>query len=200
MLVFTDDLAVYMTCVFLSQSGDDQSSGSECDEWKDYSGEVCSDELMKWQLCFTPQDNVIRIPSDTSQEEAENAAKGLLQGLPLLSPSPECEAAIKPFLCLYLFGSCDTNNQPHQALQADCVRLRDDVCAQEWTLVERLLGQGILPDCSALLNQEDECQSMKDLPAILLVTVMFSKTLFYYKGRGIPFLPKFINCMQDIMT
>ena len=98
----------------------------------------------------------VRVPSDTNQEEAEATAERLLLGLPLLSPSPECEAAIKPFMCLYLFGSCDSDNQPHQVTQADCVRMRDDVCAREWALAIRYLGQGVLPECGTLLNEEDE--------------------------------------------
>ena len=90
--------------------------------------------------------------------EAEATAKRLLLGLPLLSPSPECEAAIRPFLCLYLFGSCDAENNLHQVTQASCIRLRDDVCAQEFILAEGIVGQGVLPNCDDLLQQEEECQ------------------------------------------
>ena len=100
------------------------------------------------------------VPLDTNLEEAEITATKLLQYLLLLSPSPECEAAIRPFLCLYMFGSCDSvNNQPHQVAQTDCVSVRDDACAHEWVLVERFLGQGILPECSKLPSQAegDEC-------------------------------------------
>ena len=133
----------------------------QCDNWNNYTGEICFHELTRLQSCYGSHSGMARVPLSTNQEEAEATAKRLLQGLPLLSPSPECEAAIRPFLCLYLFGSCDTDNQPHQATQADCERMRDDVCAQEWALAERLLGQGVLPDCSTLHNQEDECQGMK---------------------------------------
>ena len=134
-----------------------RSSVNQCDDWKDYSGESCSDELTMLQSCHATQTDVpVRIPSDTNQEEAEATAKRLLQGLPLLSPSPECEAAIRPFLCLYLFGSCDSaSNQAHQATQAECERMRDDVCVREWTLAEQFLGQGVLPECSTLYNDED---------------------------------------------
>jgi hypothetical protein len=78
----------------------------------------------------------------------------------MLSPSQECEAAIKPFLCLYLFGSCDSHNQTHQVTQVDCERLRDDVCSQELLLAVDLLGQGVLPNCDDLLQQEEECQGI----------------------------------------
>ena len=158
---------VEQTFISYFQPEDTPSSGSrlnQCDKWQNYTGKIlCFNELTELQSCYASQvdDSMVRIPLDTNQEEAEATARRLLQGLLLLSPSPECEAAIRPFLCLYLFGSCDTDNQPHQATQADCERLRDDVCAQEWTLAERLLGQGVLPECATLYNQEeDECQGM----------------------------------------
>ena len=116
---------------------------------------------MELQTCYASHKSMARIPSDTNQEEAEATAKRLLQGLPLLSPSPECEAAIRPFICLYLFGSCDSErSQARRVTQKDCEMMRDDVCAREWALSEQYLGQGVLPDCSTLPNQqlEDECQ------------------------------------------
>ena len=126
-----------------------------------YEGQVCLGELTRWKECFSPQSDRIYLPSDVNQGEAEATANVLLQGLPLLSPSPECEAAIRPFLCLYLFGSCDSvSRQQHQVTQANCERLRDDVCTQEFVEAEELLGQGVLPNCDDLLQQEEECQSI----------------------------------------
>ena len=52
----------------------------------------------------------------------------LLQGLPLLSPSPECEEAIRPFICSYLFGSCDSDNQPHRGSQTCRLRKTERWC------------------------------------------------------------------------
>ena len=135
---------------------------NQCEEWKNYTGDVCFSELMELQSCYNSYKTTaaLRVPSDTNQEETESVATRLSLGLPFLSPSPECEAAIRPFLCLYLFGSCDTDNQLHQITQKDCETMRDDVCAREWALGERYLGQGILPDCSTLSSQEDECQGI----------------------------------------
>ena len=121
---------------------------------------------MELQTCYASHNfkSMARIPSDTNQEEAEATAMRLLQGLPLLSPSPECEAAIRPFICLYLFGSCDSErNQARRVTQKDCEMMRDDVCSREWALGEQYLGQGVLPDCSTLPNQrlEDKCQLLQ---------------------------------------
>jgi hypothetical protein len=143
-----------------NHTGARETNGSSlnlCDHWKNYTGEICLNELIKLQPCYASQVDVpVRIPADTNQEDSEATAKRLLQGLPLLSPSPDCEAAIRPFLCLYLFGSCDSDNQSHRSTQADCKEIRDDVCAREWALAEGYLGQGVLPECGTLLNEDDK--------------------------------------------
>ena len=127
-----------------------------------YEGQVCLSELTRWQQCFSPQSDTVYLPSDINQQETEATANFLLLGLLMLSPSAECEAAIKPFMCLYLFGSCDSDNQPHQVTRADCERLRDDVCSEELVLAVDLLGEGVLPNCDDLqdLQQEEECQGI----------------------------------------
>ena len=142
-------------------------STSSCDQMTAYEGEVCLNELTQWQQCFSPQSDAIYIPSNINQEEAEATAQRFLLGLSLLSPSPECEAAIRPFLCLYLFGSCDSNNQTHQATKANCISLRDVVCAQEFAQAERIVGQDMLPNCDDLIQQEEECQGMRDTVTLI---------------------------------
>ena len=130
---------------------------NQCEQWKEHTGDICFGELMELQSCYDSHKSMVRVPSDTNQKEAEATAERLLLGLPLLSPSPECEAAIRPFLCLYLFGSCDSDNNLHQVTQTSCIRLRDDVCAREFILAEGIVGQGVLPNCDDLLQQEEEC-------------------------------------------
>ena len=142
-------------------AGISDQAASSCDQMAVYEGQVCLSELTRWQHCFSPQsDAMVYVPSDVDQQGAEDAANTLFSYLPFLSPSPECVSAIRPFLCLYLFGSCDSNNQLHQVMQTDCERLRDDVCAREWALAERFLGQGVLPNCDDLTKKEEECQGM----------------------------------------
>ena len=153
---------------------------NQCDNWKNYTGEICLDELSKLQSCYTSQVDVpVHIPLDTDHEEAEATAKRLLKGLPLLSPSPECEAAIRPFLCLYLFGSCDSDNQPHQVTRTDCERMRDDVCAREWALAERFLGQGVLPECGTLYNEGGGPPKYECRGKTMTVTTEDAEFLYY---------------------
>ena len=55
-----------------------------------YEGEVCSEELAQWQLCFLgPQD----LPSLSDQQEIEATVGQLLSTFHLLDPNSECETA-----------------------------------------------------------------------------------------------------------
>lgn len=130
-----------------------------CEQPVAYNGKACFSELRNWQQCFSQQatDSAdIYLPSNIDPQQAENTAMLFFRNLPLLSPSQECMTDLKPFLCLYLFGSCDLNNQSHQVTQADCERLRDSVCAPEWAQAERLLPSGVLPQCVDFSSQEEE--------------------------------------------
>ena len=149
-----------MYCVFIIIQPPKARVSSNCDQKIAYSKEICSSELQYWQQCFSQQANAdIYIPSNIDPQQTEERAKSFFFGLPSLSPSPKCVDDLRPFLCLYLFGSCDSNNQSHQITQADCERLRDDVCAQEWAKAESFLGRGALPQCSDFPNQEELCPS-----------------------------------------
>ena len=148
----------YITLNLQSEINPFGTVDSSCDEKAVYVGNICLNALTRWQQCFSPQSSIVYLPSDTNQEEAEDTAMSLLDlDPPLLSP--ECEAAIRPFLCLYLFGSCDSDNQPHRGTQASCERLRDDECAQEFLQTKVLR---VLPNCDDL-QQETECPGIREL-------------------------------------
>ena len=93
------------------------------------------------------------------QEELEIQAKLLLNGLssPLISASPECEEAVLPFLCLYLFSLCDSNGTLYQPSSMDCVTISTVVCAREWIIATNFLGQEALPQCELLPVATIEC-------------------------------------------
>ena len=130
-----------------------------CEQPVAYNGEVCFSELRYWQQCFSQQAATagadIYLPSNIDPKQVENTAMLYFLRLPFLSPSQQCETDLKPFLCLYLFGSCDLNNQSHHITQTDCERLRDRVCAREWALAESFLGSGVLPQCGDFSSQEE---------------------------------------------
>ena len=137
----------------------------ECSEQKIYEGNICSVDLEQWRACFSGlETNFVQVPSHVNQDKAENMARSLLAGLQILSPrGQECVTAIKPFICLYLFGLCDAHNHLHQVSQADCVRIRDELCMEQWKTATMILGEGVLPDCSAFENRETQCLGMLEM-------------------------------------
>ena len=119
-----------------------------------YTGEACRDELLVQQSCLMGRDSgeEIHIPQATSQEELEIQARQLLTvGLPLVQPSAECEAVLRPFLCLFMFGLCDSDSgQVYQPSFNECVTLTTETCAREWQTALTIFGQERLPDCGIL--------------------------------------------------
>jgi hypothetical protein len=99
----------------------------------------------------------VNIPSLTNQEEGERNARTLVNGLSFFSPSPECREAITPFLCLYIFTLCDSDNHLRTILREDCLELRENICADVWSLAVGVLPTGVLPVCENLLDITEEC-------------------------------------------
>lgn len=134
----------------------------ECSQVEVYTGEVCREAFTSLQTCFSgvssppPPLNIPR-PVDIPQEMSELEAVGLASGLPILNPSPECSEAILPFLCLSIFSLCDANNRSHTILRADCLELRDDICADVWRAAIVILGPDALPICEELPDIDDNC-------------------------------------------
>ena len=131
-----------------------------CSEAETYSGEVCRDELSSLLECFSGvsfPSPALNIPSGIDQQTGEQDATSLLSGLPFLRPSEECLEAITPFLCLAIFPLCDTNNNLRIILRADCLNLRDNLCADLWSQAIELLGPGILPICEELPDIDNRC-------------------------------------------
>ena len=54
---------------------------SSCNQMVVYGGQVCLNELTKWQQYFSPQSDVVYLQSDTNQEKAQDIANLLLEGL-----------------------------------------------------------------------------------------------------------------------
>ena len=118
-------------------------------------GDVCKDALRSQQDCRPDSQGSSDIyisPREDDQEDLEIQAELLLNGLssPLISASLECEEAVLPFLCLYLFSLCDSDGTLYQPSSMDCVTISTDVCEREWNVATMLLGQGRLPQCESL--------------------------------------------------
>ena len=136
------------------------SSAGTCSQVSDYSGEVCRDELMSLQMCFSGVTSPLIIPSSIDQQTRESDAMSLVNGLPFLNPSQQCIEDIVPFLCLSIFNLCDSSNTLHTILRQDCLDIRDDVCAREWSQAVALLGAGALPVCENLPDITEDCKGI----------------------------------------
>ncbi len=98
-------------------------------------------------------DGNIYIPASGSQDEIESNARALIASLPLLQPSQECEEAVVPFLCLYLFRLCGMNGSIHQPSSQQCSDVSANICASEWQTAA-LIGRESLPDCISLPDDD----------------------------------------------
>lgn len=130
---------------------------STCPQTVTYSGEVCREEFISLQACFSAETSPLNIPSQTDQQTAETEVGSLLSGFATLNPSPECAVALTPFLCLFIFGLCDSSNRLRTIVREECLELRDNICATEWSIAIQLLGNGVLPVCEVLPEISNEC-------------------------------------------
>ena len=76
------------------------------------------------------------------------------------SPSPECQAAAIPLLCLHLFGLCDSSGVSLQPTSGQCRRVRDELCIAEW---QTALMFGLdLPNCDSFPDEPVSCSERDD--------------------------------------
>ena len=128
------------------------TSGRECSSAMPYPtpGGVCQAELENYLLSMNYE------VGDTPLvlNDGESVAVELVLALDnFLSPSPECREAVVPFLCLFLFGLCDTSGLSLQPTSAQCLD-RDRLCEEEWRLAAVLQD---LPDCESLPSEQVLC-------------------------------------------
>ena len=144
-----------------------------------YSGDICRNELLSLQTCFsgvTSPSPALNIPSSIDQETGESDATRLVNGLSFFNPSQQCKEAIIPFLCISIFNLCDSSNTLHTALRKDCLYIRDDVCVSEWSTAVEFLGADVLPVCEELPdNITLECTGKWNfsLHSIIIMSLLF---------------------------
>ena len=119
-----------------------------------YTQDACQDYLLTLQGCLPNRQSSSDVyVSAIDQVETEGQVNLLLNGLrDFVRPSPECQAAVEPFLCLYLFGLCDSSGVAYGPSFEECVFISTDVCASEWSRANSLLiqvGLSPLPECAS---------------------------------------------------
>ena len=86
--------------------------------------------------------------------DEENTASQLLPLLNLLRPSAACTEAVVPFLCVFLFGLCDSSGVSIQPTSVQCEQIRDVLCPDQWRQAALVVD---LPDCSSFPAEEHFC-------------------------------------------
>ena len=133
-----------------------------------YTGEVCKSALQSIQNCLPGRcgSSDVYIPYTGLQDQIEQQLTNLVGGLQLVNPSPDCQAAILPFLCSYYFGLCDSSDHLHAPSLQDCVLIANQTCAREFQIAVSVLGRENLPKCETLsigatlqLDCDGECKS-----------------------------------------
>ena len=74
----------------------------------------------------------------------------LIAGLQTLTPSPECDEAAIPLICLFYFGLCDSGGELQLPSATQCETVSDTTCAREFQLATAILGSDALPGCDNL--------------------------------------------------
>ena len=123
----------------------------------EYTGTVCQEELESLKRCLLGEgDRESAHPLIITENNLEAARTVLSSDL----VSPACAAEVKPFLCLHLFGLCNaTGGVPYQPTACHCRNLRDNICANEWRLVEMIqpiLNFPALPNCDTELSDNNK--------------------------------------------
>ena len=80
--------------------------------------------------------------------DEETRASQLLPLLNFLNPSAACSEAVVPFLCVFLFGLCDSSGVSIQPTSTQCEQIRDVLCPDEW-MVASQFDDVELPDCNS---------------------------------------------------
>jgi hypothetical protein len=119
---------------------------------------VCQEELKSIRGCLLSDgdsETVHPLIATDSKLEAATTILSYIDGDTSGLVSPACAVEVKPFLCLYFFGLCDTSEgMSYQPSASHCRDLRDSVCADEWGLVTTL--RNFRPDIPALPNCDVE--------------------------------------------
>ena len=86
--------------------------------------------------------------------DEEDTASQLLPLLNFLRPSAACTEAVVPFLCVFLFGLCDSSGVSIQPTSVQCEQIRDLLCPDQWRKAALVVD---LPDCSSFPVEIDSC-------------------------------------------
>ena len=95
--------------------------------------------------------------------EKVQGAQLLFGGISIFKPSDECKDLALPFMCLFIFGLCDSNSQLYQPTMEECDMVTEGVCEGVFNDLEdaaAAIGQADqLPQCELLPETSLNCNS-----------------------------------------
>ena len=149
---------------FIAIGSDVGGREHQCATPIEHTGSVCQKELELLTTCFLEDSDRESVHPLIIKENNLEAAKTILSFIDSARSglvSPACAAEVKPFLCLHLLGLCSaTGGVSYQPTACHCRNLRDNVCADEWRLVEMiqdiLSGFPALPNCYAEFSDNNK--------------------------------------------
>ena len=89
--------------------------------------------------------------------------------------SMQCRDAVLPFLCQYIFPSCDVNNGNVDFIsRTQCINIRDAVCSFEWNFVVNTPSAALLPNCENFDDNDNDVDN-KTVPQSLQCHYQFKE-------------------------
>ena len=138
-----------------------RQSVTQCAAPVSYAETVCQEELKSISSCLLSSGDSESVRPLIATDSNLEMARTILSYINDDTVSPACAAEVKPFLCLYFFGLCDTTEGisiSYQPSASHCRDLRDNVCTDEWKLVTALSNFRsdipALPNCDVEFSDE----------------------------------------------
>ena len=102
--------------------------------------------------------------------------------------SKPCQDVALPFLCQYIFPSCNVSSgDVNYISQSECINVRDVVCSFEWNVIMNTGSSSLLPDCENFDDNDDSQNSSLIVPQSLQCHYQFKE----YCGLCLPLCGEF---------
>lgn len=76
--------------------------------------------------------------------------------------SERCAMVLMPFLCQYIFPTCDSEGNISFPNQAECKNVQEDTCASEWKMIMKTSFSTLLPVCENLDDPDFDDENVLD--------------------------------------
>ena len=119
----------------------------------------CSSFLQEQRSCLGLAGGDILIPSANNIDDLHTRANLFLSSLPILNPSPACQAVVEQFICYFIFGLCDSG-ELYQPSSTQCTTVTSDICGPEFMMAMALAASlpELIPQCDTLPDtQTGDC-------------------------------------------